>query len=648
MKKCIFLSVFILLNMILLLIFSEDRGNIVVNASEVEKTSIKKPNFRDLDSVEPYETPTPIPGSVLGALLSAGYRKQPTKETYAKMGSTVTLYTDSDRSALSSWSNWFARPKYQWYYRPYYDKNWIPISKEDGGTNKNLKIKEEVKRTRYYQQQVTWNTFPSTVIYSNLAMVSFTDFEVPATGIKTEVDDSYLYNMKDNNSSVYAHAQLIPFNSTNRITWSSSNDNLAKIDPDTGLITANNVGNSGKLLITATANDEEGNSNNNITSSFEIEVGGGLDSQTIKSGKTATFKIRGNIDQQQTSINWYKVQNSTPVKVAESGISYTTPPAKLPDDGTQYFAEIKINERTNSQKLTTSHATLTVESSGSPKIVMNDSIGNLTYEDNSFDKSDTFLSNVVSGDVISIKSQLFNESSESSLNDASFILPLYKNMSIQKIWVDDKLIDSTQYSVKNNILEISKINFLGIDYHSIEISLTMGPTAKEEFVSTPFIKGTDSDGLFYQQAGLPLTLNLFDNLLKLTAHNIEFGTHHFVQEGQSVDRINHNNVDDPVVEVDDQRRNKKEVTIKLSQDDYFRNTKDQNIILPVSLKYYYSDGNYTDLSKNNVYLTFGNEGESAHSLSWYKNEGLKLYFNSSDVKPGSYTTKLTWTEVASV
>ncbi|WP_164508354.1 Ig-like domain-containing protein [Companilactobacillus kedongensis] len=631
--------------MTLFVIFSEDKSSAASDYNDTEQVTSETisgtDNIAIWENIKPRNPPTPKPINVLGELMSAGYKKQPRRENYAEIGDSITLYTDADRSVFSKSLNWLARPTYQWYFLPHLGTEWIKIPKDEGGNDKNIKISlYDEKKWRFYQQQVTWNTLPFTTIYSNLAFVSFVAKHISATKIEAGIEDPYLYI----NGSSYAHVDVTPYNSTGKITWSGSNDSLARVDPETGLITANNNGMIGKLTITATINNTtEDGKQETLSDSFEVEVGKGLDPQTVKSGQTATFRIRGDIDPDQATITWYKVQDSKTTQVATGGVTYTTPKTKLTDNGSQYYAVVKINERSNSKSITTNNAELKVQAVGSPKIDMIDTIHNQTYSDNTNNDLNTSLDNVSGGDVINIESTMNNNSEDSSLDNGNFVMPLYENMTVQRVLIDDKIVDLSRYKTENNTLEIDQLNFLGKESHTVKITATMGNTKKGSFTTTPFIKGTDSDGNFYLKNGTPLSMNLIDNFLTITVNNIDYGVHHFVQRDQIVDRVNHNDEKDPIIEADDQRRKIGEASISVSQNEYFRNTKDKNIILPASLRYYYDDGSFVDLSNNDASVARFEEGEKVKPIYWKKSEGLRLYFNSSDIQPGQYHTTLSWT-----
>ncbi|MFD1417838.1 Ig-like domain-containing protein [Companilactobacillus keshanensis] len=644
MKKCVFFFILFLLNMTLFIIFSEGKSNAATYSDDAEQVlneTGSETNHNNIwKDVKPNNPPTPKPINVLGELMSAGYKKQPKKENYAKAGDTITLYTDSDRSVFSASSNWFAKPVYQWYYRARWGTEWIKIPSNEGGNDKNIKITFDIERVRFYQQKVTWNTIPHTTIYSNVSLVSFVAKHVDATNIEAGIDDPYLYI----SGSAYAHVNVTPYDSTDKITWAGSDDSLAKVDPETGLITANNNDKTGKLIVTATASNLNDDSGQKILSdSFEVEIGKGLDSQTVKAGQVATFRIRGDIDPDQAEITWYKIQDSKVIQVANQGITYTIPKTKLADNGSQYFAVVKLNERSNPKIITTNNAKLNVQAVGSPQIDMIDKIYNQTYSQNNDDGLNMNLSNVAGGDVINIESSMINNSEDSSLDDASFVIPLYENMTVQRVYLDDRVVDPYQYKIESNNLEMNKLSFLGKESHNIKITATMGNTAKGGFTTTPFIKGTDSDGHFYLKNGDPLSMNLIDNFLNITVHNIDYGVHHFMQKDQIVNRINHNDEKDPIIEADDQRRKTRKALISVSQKEYFRNAEDRSIILPVSLRYYYSDGNFIDLSSGDATVASFEKGEKVRPVYWKKSEGLRLYFNSSNIQPGQYNTTISWT-----
>ena len=324
-----------------------------------------------VEDITPYKTPTGDVRKFLGIWMTSGYNLQPQPNNYTVVDSSTTLRTDQGRSWLSALTSGLAPAHYQWY-ETTDGKKWTEVSKKNGGTKKNLTVTPKEIGTKYYQQEVKWYYIFSPLsptVYSKVAAVHALDKHVSATDIDVSVDDDYIYNYSSDitTTSTYAHATVTPANFTGDIKWSIDNTDLATIDEESGLITANTRTKSGIVTVTATAINNDGTT---VSNSTTVTVGGGLEDQTVKARETAKFELMGNIgefDEQEDmnySIRWFKedpiTHEQSEIEVGNNATSHTTPKTTLNDDGTLFFAYITVKANNKTYEYTTNEATLHV------------------------------------------------------------------------------------------------------------------------------------------------------------------------------------------------------------------------------------------------------------------------------------------------
>jgi hypothetical protein len=211
-------------------------------------------------SVPYFVEPTPDPKTAAGIIMTTGHTLQPNSDNNIKLGKSVTLTTDAKRGFLAALKNPAQFAHYQWYKLEAGDPYWTPVDAKDGGNNQNLTVTPKSVGTTYYQQKVQWYLiFASkydTMSYSKVATVTCQPRSIPATSVTVTTDKSYLYNNLNDTENrpiadtAYAHLQTEPQNATReKITWSIDRPDLASIDPDTGLISANTNNKSGSSLL---------------------------------------------------------------------------------------------------------------------------------------------------------------------------------------------------------------------------------------------------------------------------------------------------------------------------------------------------------------------------------------------------------------
>lgn len=617
-----------------------------VDAEEIETTE-----------VTPYEKPSGNASYFLGIRLSNGYILQPDEKTYIQVGQTKSIYADARRSLSAQliWGGLFPTRQYQWY-KSTDGKTWSKVSSKDSGTNKNLKITPTETGTTYYQLDTYWKVLVGssthTHLYSNVATVNAVPEPVDATEVKVTTDDDYLYNSTNDivNIETYAHAHPTPEDFTGTVTWSIDNTNLATIDEETGLITANTSRRAGIVTVTATLHNPIGE---DITGSTELLIGGGLEDQTVKAGKTATFDLRGNISEldeedSEYTVKWYKEDPISHTRTQlqkddPQALSYTTPATTLDDDGTIFLAIIQVKYNGKSYSYTTNDAMLHVIPEGGPDLSLTNTLTNETFNDGT--NTNTMLFGVKDDDVIKYSDTVTNNSTSGTLTDATYTLPLRKDTKVTSVKVDGNETDNYKISdndtTNSQDLAISGLNFKINESHKIEVETTVsGIDTKTSYTSLPYITGKNDDNDTYQKVGQDMTLNYApDVVLVHNVRDIDYGMINAVSNKTTIARQDELNLPNNIMEVEDMRRYKEPVKVTLKQMVPLQ-TEDGNV-LSGHLRYY-DNGNFTNLLEEPSIVAQTKENEALTSLGWDKDNGILLYLDSGVNTAGIYSTKLEW------
>ncbi|WP_334330247.1 Ig-like domain-containing protein [Companilactobacillus sp. HBUAS59699] len=314
-------------------------------------------------------TATPAPDKFLNIWNTNGYDLEPDAVTYTVVGNPVTLHTDAARSLWTVLGGVFDAPHYRWY-KSDDGINWSQVPEWQNGHRKNFPIQTSQEGRTWYQLDTQyWNYLTGwiaqTHIYSTVAEVNAVNTPINATNMNVNSDSDYIYNNSEGQvNTTYVHANIDPVSSTGKVTWAVDNTNLATVD-NTGKVTANDRGLSGVVKVTGTFHNMDSSF---VAGSVYVQVGGGLDNQTVSAGQPATFALRGDTDSMTGLINdgrikveWYKKAPGT-TKAEYLGKSnsvlYTTYNTTVSDNGTQYQAKITLKEGYKNTIIKTNWATL--------------------------------------------------------------------------------------------------------------------------------------------------------------------------------------------------------------------------------------------------------------------------------------------------
>lgn len=601
--------------------------------------------------------PSRPPLGILGLYLNTGFSLQP-EDTYTYKGHAKTLTTATAHSAFSS-INIMASDYFQWAQSVDEGKTWTDVK---GANQANIVVTPNKAGTVYYQQRFQYSTslptdwltsdlLPSglvkpTIYYSRVAAVTTLPSPIPATGLTVKADHSYLYN----NQKTYVHAKPTPAKATGNLVWTSSDttEKIAKVDKNTGEVTANN-GVTGTITVTGTMTNVDGSQ---VTASTEIEVGGGLDAQTVDEGDTATFQVRGQFDRAPDKVTWYKVNTDfslipgmakDPVVSEGTGtdaLSYTTPLTKKTDNQTQYYAKVVIkSDDGKDQTMTTNRATLTVKPDLSPLKIVN-TIENLTYPHGNTPKS---LTNVVEGDVCRITGTFTRVDVKSNL---AFMIKLPGQVTDTEIRIDGQILE--YYPPLPSGLDGIMVTHGKIidDYreHRLTVQFRSHETKNYSYSTGIQVVGypnatPDKSQTF---SGKNVSLNFTDGRIDATANDVDFG---YIDRGH-IDQVVSGKVvgDGELLDIADHRQSKGASRIALRQEAPLSNGVNK---LPATLSY--DGGNDAvplPLSINDQAVLTAGVGVSLRSIGTQQGQNLTVKMGKGDFPPGKYTTKLTWTIIS--
>jgi hypothetical protein len=603
--------------------------------------------------VTPKYTPTKDPTKFIGIWLTSGYSLQPKENYYTTVNNSVTIKTNTGRSVWTLLTGIFDSASYQWW-ESTDGKTWSKISKSNGGQKKNLVVTPKETGSIWYQldTQYAFLGINKKHLYSKVGAIHALPEPVNATKVEVSVDDDYLYNTSDNlSNTTYAHATPTPANATGTVDWSVDDESLATVDSE-GLVTANNQDKTGTVHVIATMTNPDGTK---FQGSAPVEIGGGLEDKTVKSGETATFTLKGNTggdgDDEENNgsvtIDWYRYDPNTGQRTkveSNGGTSYTTPDTTYADNGSFYQAVITLKVNLITKTITTNKAKLTVIPSGDPDIELTNQLTNQTFTTKDNDEHNLY--DVVNSDNIVYHDTLKNNSNDGLLKNGFYVIPMHTGTTINSIKVNDQKLDDDKFSIIHNdeddtddlVIELDTLNIQEVA--TIDVDTTVkNATQKESRSYIPYIYGTNNDDNVYRKDGAVETISYTTNSLDANIKDIDFGTIKAFSKGTLQHRPSAMNSPNNIIDTSDQRRDKGGLKVFVSQLNEF--TDDNSEVLPVSLRYY-DNGNYTEVLNNKVQISQSDIGQELSSIGWNKDDGLLLHVNDDHLKAGKYSTTLTW------
>lgn len=311
----------------------------------------------------------------------------------------------------------------------------------------------------YYFQiaAIGYNSPPK---YSSVIKVHVNSKNVNPTGIEVYSDKSYLNSFEKYTGIANMKARLKPDNANGKVRWSSNDDpSIATVDPDTGVVTASTKGEKNTFTVTGTIKSDNSKT---FSDSFTFKVGKGLDDVEEQEGGTAVFNIQGDIVGHGEKIIWYRLKNNgkkiklkkQPVNPEVLKIEHLE---KKKHNNKYFFAEIIPQTGTilNKDNLLTNVAKLTVTSSTFPKILMDFSLKNNTFDLNQTPNR-TYLNQVATNDEIYMVGTISDENENSRLKKGSLTFNVPDNSQDVQIQFDGKQI---QYIRDGNKIKIDNLDF---------------------------------------------------------------------------------------------------------------------------------------------------------------------------------------------
>jgi len=602
-----------------------------------------------------------------------GFRTQPEKDYFRVKGSSVNINTQFEE-AFGGMFNFGLSDRYIWY-ESTDNKSWNEIGyintdpiKGVSGESKTIPldktgtIRFQVDH-QFYRKPLFGNEYAKKDFYSHVATVHVSDAFTPATSATINTDSDYLLNSNSPyfTGVTYAHAALIPKNSTANVKWYSSNNTLANVDETTGKITANADGKSGDLNIIAMINNRTPTP---LIVGKSISVGGGLRDQDARLTQSVTFKLlsTGNSTRDNSvNVQWFQSKdckhwNLLPAQ--DNQYEYTIKSVTKNNVGDWYHAVLTVkkdnllNNKDNSY--TTNPAKLNVTVPVDPNVQGKTGIINHMNPGNNQDNNT--LNHVSDGDVIYYQVTLHNEGYQ-DFNNAYYTFKLPNDTQVNNVSVTNNgLISNGEYTVspgetdQRKEINIKLDNFKIEEVKSILVEATVKHNGKaSSFVTNPYFHGleTENHNTEYRKFDQPFTLNFDDQEIgKLTPHfkNIKFEP--LVSSTKNITdyRTSETNSPNAVVTFDDSRSKKTAVKIYLKQRDKLHHLKEpKNEIDDAQLLFYKYGKSPQDILHNEVFVSESMKNHSPDPIKWDRNSGLLLHMKTCNVPTGEYQATLDWT-----
>ncbi len=597
---------------------------------------------------EPSRIPSAAPEGSFFRWKTSGFKTQP-KELYnVKRGSRVDIKTKFVKK--SSILPWRGEAKYKWYQSTDQIK-WTEMSNKNSADLSFETDKNDRTHDFYYQAVVNYRKVN---YYSKIAHVHITDKEKPASSLHLTADIDYLYSIDTKglfDNLAYVDANLDPVDSTGDIQWTLGEFKGADVEPvrenelatinSEGLVTAKENA-EGELLVTGYVVYNDGSV---IYDQENISIGGGLKDVVSHVNQNATFNIQtGNIktrgDQlDDVKIQWHQIKHGKDTLVNNNNsdpLSLTTHKLDETDNENQYYAVITLDRLSFSTK----KAKLTVKPQLEPTVHVDSWLKNNDYID-ALD-SDLNLHNVASNDSIkytlTMKNGGLKDLVKSSLN---FNLNQY--LQIDTITLDNSAVSYTSKNLTGTLQEISiPITTLSHDAeHVVEVTLkAAGINKNNSYSIQPVLSGYYDDmKQEYESDGQVATLNFTDNSIKAKFRAINFEPIMAYEKNIIKYRTDESTTPNPIVNINDHRREKNPVKLFVKQCHPFVN--DQGETLDAGLEFFDQESTPIAVGQS-VPIAQIEKNQTVKSIYWDKHQGLLLRLNAAPLKAAEYNTTLQW------
>lgn len=612
--------------------------------SDDEATTRSATSDSQITPAHPVSKP---PVKILGVSITSGFTTQPKDQNlYVGQASTINpkcKVTFADGAVANGVGLIYF---YQWYVSND-GKHWekqgsFKLRATTTFVGTNQKVGKKYYQLGYEARRIILGiTRPSISFYSNVITVNIHKDKVPTKKIHISSSDSYLYNNMKDGDSTQLTAVTDPSDTTTKLVWKLKNPvdqpDIAKIDPDTGVVTANNDGISGETLVYATAT----NDSTDIVPSNEIPItiGGELDDQSVDSGQSATFRLKGaeNTDQ-FTSIDWYQLKNGKKIRLTDSGTSqleYKKDKVDSSDDNSLFYADIhfkKQNEQDKEFILHTNKAKLKVNYDGRINYSLKNQIFDISNPEQQIGK--THAKNVFAGDKLKLGITITNDNTDIKDKQGiiKFTLPDFVEADSEKSMVDNEtpIKLTSKSSGGNTVWSVPYQDLHQGPSQTYQLNFKVNSMIKDlNFKIDPELVINDSNGSTMANSfrGNYLLADFVQNQLSLQPVDFSFGriVSPQVDKIYSVLRMGTN---EEILKVNDSRRQKDRLAITLEVDPEYR------FQLPVDLMFIDDHETKHDLKQGPVTLEQSLQNQNAKSIVWDYGESLGLQFNSEDSKAG--------------
>lgn len=621
--------------------------------STVQSASADTTDLQTYGQDSPPFTPSP-PGKSGTFFSRRGGFINPQQELYSgTIGTPLTIHLNPIRPA--GFPTWGVKDTYTW--RKLSDKNiWSSVK---GAKGSNFTIDNSQIGTNYYQLEVHYHKNYITVwgsrditIYSKIIKVVTNKNPIDTEKLNIDTNSNYLLNTNSTlvDNAVFASATREPIDSTDNITWTTSDNSLANIDSN-GKITAATPKKFGDVTIIASVTNSI--NKQKIKAEKSIYVGGGLEDMSAKLGEDVTFKVQGLSDDKRDSednlsIEWYQKSSPTSgyIKLPNNNqteLTLKNVTSKL--DGSSYYAKFKYDKesfKTNDAQLTISNSIIGIDNQ----------IQNTSHKDDPLDTK-TNLANVARDDDLTYRLRLSNVN-KTNLKDQTLVIPLPLQVNITKLKINDEQnieykLQTENFKKKNLIIDLTK--FKDKENLNVELNLKVGQISNNfEFESKPVIYGTyleDRNDNSYHNYGSTISFHFITNMFFPSIHDITFNPIQTYAPNSLIYRLNDTNAPNNIIDFDDQRRNFNPVKIMVAQSHALYDKKSKAYLPAVLQIHNLTNNTVTNVSDHPAFVAISTRDQKLHYLNWNKNEGLLLKLKAGSISPGNYETTLNWTFIES-